>query len=260
MAVADIRFLFGQFVPRCTHDIDKHFDYAVLQYLDGGAVNLQIGTDRYSMQGRWFWSSYPGPRIRFHVAPPHKTWVHRYLAFTGPLVQQWTKDGLFPVPPQPAPLDAEYSRRFDDVLELSRRTDRWGLTRASLGVETLLTELAELRSRPTPSTTDAPPWLTTTLATMQTLGFNGDHDTLAREAGLAPRSFRRKFTALVGHSPRDYEIARRVEHAKEILGTTDLPIKTISEQLGYADVSYFTRQFRQITGIAPAKYRQSREA
>ena len=44
----DVQFLFGQFVPRCTHRIDKHFeDYNVLQFIDGGAVNLAIDQERF---------------------------------------------------------------------------------------------------------------------------------------------------------------------------------------------------------------------
>jgi YesN/AraC family two-component response regulator len=38
-----------------------------------------------------------------------------------------------------------------------------------------------------------------------------------------------------------------------------LPIKTIAEQLGYRDVSFFTRQFRLVTGVPPATFRRSRE-
>ena len=68
----DIQFLFGQFIPRCTHQIDKYFeDYNVLQLMAGGAVNLTVGEDIFHLEGRWFWSSYPGPRIAFRPEAPH---------------------------------------------------------------------------------------------------------------------------------------------------------------------------------------------
>lgn len=254
---ADVQFLFGQYVPRCTHRVDKFFDYHVLQFLDGGAVDLQLGAERHRLEGRWFWSSYPGPRVAFHVAPPHKSWVHRYLAFEGPAVKEWTKAGLFPIRPQ-AVAREDYGRRFDEVLELSRRTDRWGKLRAALAIETILTELAEARSRAAVDD-ELPTWLAAAVSRMQALGDPVDHDALATEAGLPPRTFRRKFTAAVGTSPQDYAIACRVGHAKEMLGGTDLPIKTIADQLGYRDVSFFTRQFRRVTGVPPAAYRRSRE-
>jgi AraC-like DNA-binding protein len=256
-----VRFLFGQFVPQCSHRIDKHFDYCVLQYLDGGAVDLRVGTDSRRMEGRWFWSSYPGPRISFHAAPPHRTWVHRYLAFQGPVVRQWMDQGLWPVKPQAVPPtesahDSDYSRRFDELLDLSRRTDRWGHARAALLLETILTELAEARSRPQ----DVPSWLESALTRMQMLGAVVSHEELAAEAGMPTRTFRRRFAAAIGCSPQEYLIARRIAHAREMLGGTELPIKSIAEQLGYQDVSFFTRQFRLVAGVPPAAYRRSREA
>lgn len=255
-ARADIQFLFGQYVPRCTHDVDKRFDYHVLQFLDGGGVDLRIDADQHRLEGRWFWSSYPGPRIAFRAAPPHKSWVHRYLAFDGPLVSQWTAAGLFPIKPQ-STAGHDYGRRFDEVLDLSRRTDRWGRLRAALAIETMLAELAEARSRA--AANELPAWLAGAVSRMQALGAQVDHDALAAEAGLPPRTFRRRFAAAVGASPQDYEIACRIGHAKEMLGGTDLPIKTVAEQLGYRDVSFFTRQFRRVTGVPPAAYRRSRE-
>jgi AraC-like DNA-binding protein len=257
---SSIQFLFGQYVPRCAHNVDKHFDYAVLQYLDGGAVNLKIGDVSHHLQGRWFWSSYPGPRISFHAAPPHRYWVHRYLAFKGPIVDQWKKAGLFPVPPQriaaEPQVDRSYARSFDELLIQARRTDKWGHARALLLLEMILTELAEARARQS----DAPAWLALVLANMQSLGADPDFENLATEAGMPPRTFRRKFHATVGCSPHQYLINCRIGHAKEMLGGTELPIKSIAEQLRYRDVSFFTRQFRIITGVSPAAYRRSREA
>ncbi len=248
--------MFGQYLPQCTHRIDKRFDgYNVLQFVDGGAVDLRIDDAVYRMEGRWFWSSYPGPRIQFQAAPPHRRWVHRYLAFRGSAVKRWSQKGIFPIKPQAAPGAVEFAARFDEMLELSRRTDHWGIARATLALETMLTELAELRNRPQ----GAPAWLEATLARLQELGSGIDQDALAEEAGMPPRTFRRKFHAAVGSSPHEYHIACRVGHAKQMLGGTELPIKAIAEQLGYRDVSFFTRQFRMLTGVPPAAYRRSRE-
>lgn len=252
----EIQFLFGQFIPRCTHRIDKQFDdYNVLQYVDGGAINLAVGDARHHLKGRWFFSSYPGPRIAFHPAAPHRTWVHRYLAFRGSIVKRWSSEGLFPIRPQSVLAHVNYAARFDHMLEQSRRTDRWGVARAALALEMMLTELAESRARPH----GAPQWLESTLARMQALGADVHQEDLAIEAGMPPRTFRRKFTAAVGTSPHEYQIACRVGHAKQMLGATELPIKTIAEQLGYRDLSFFTRQFRTVTGVPPAAYRRSRE-
>jgi AraC-like DNA-binding protein len=252
-----IQFLFGQFVPQCNHRIDKYFeDYYVLQFMDGGEVDLRIDSQIFHLTGRWFWSSFPGPKISFHASGDGKTWVHRYLAFRGPAVKQWISEGLFPIfPQQPAPT-ADYADRFDELLELSRRGDRWGVSRAVLMMETILTELAEARA----TARAVPSWLEGGLASITALGAEVDYEKLAKEAGMSTRSFRRRFAEAMGSSPQSYAIACRIGHARQLLGATDLPIKTISQQLGYSDIFFFTRQFKRFAGISPAAYRKTKEA
>jgi AraC family transcriptional regulator, arabinose operon regulatory protein len=252
-----IQFLFGQFVPQCNHNISKHFeDYYVLQYMEGGEIDLEIGAKSYKLHGRWFWSSYPGPRISFHPSDPAKTWMHRYLAFRGPAVKEWINAGLFPILPQQPSPTIDYSDRFDDLLDLSRRADRWSIARASLLLETILTELAEARAKPQ----TVPAWLENGLAQITALGADINYDYLATEAGMSPRTYRRRFAAALGTSPHGYAIACRIGHARQMLGTTELPIKTIAQQLGYRDVFFFSRQFTRFAGISPAAYRRTKEA
>ena len=252
-----VQFLFGQFVPQCNHNIDKHFnDYYVLQYMEGGEIDLRIDARFYRMHGRWFWSSYPGPRISFHASDPAKTWMHRYLAFRGPGVKEWMEAGLFPIEPQQPSPAIDYSDRFDDLLELSRQSDRWSLLRASLLLETILTELAEARTKPQ----SVPQWLENALAEITALGADIDYYRLAMEAGMSPRTFRRRFAEALGTSPQAYAIACRIGHARQMLGATELPIKTIARQLGYRDVFFFSRQFTRFARISPAAYRRTKEA
>lgn len=251
-----ITFLFGQFVPLCTHRVDKRFDYNVLQLADGGAVDLYVDGKPHRIAGRKFWSSYPGPQIRFEPAEGHETWVHRYLAFRGPGVDRWRTAGLFPIEPQSVDARSDYPQRFDELLELSRRNDRWGIARAALLLESILTELAESRARPN----ELPMWIEPVLSTARQFDADIDQSRLAAEAGMTPRTFRRQFQNVMGMSARDYVISSRIDHAKELLGMTQMPIKRIAEQLGYRDVAFFTRQFHKVTGVAPAAYRRSREA
>lgn len=55
------------------------------------------------------------------------------------------------------------------------------------------------------------------------------------------------------------EIQRvRIDRAKELLVMSDLTIKQIARESGFASVQYMTRAFRAITGETPAKYRNLR--
>ncbi len=98
------------------------------------------------------------------------------------------------------------------------------------------------------------------LRRITTLGADIDYDRLAIEAGMSPRTYRRRFAAALGTSPQAYAIACRIGHARQMLGTTELPIKTIAQQLGYRDVFFFSKQFARFAGISPAAYRRTKEA
>lgn len=53
----------------------------------------------------------------------------------------------------------------------------------------------------------------------------------------------------------DYITALRIERACNLLIETNLHVKDITEQVGYLDLSSFTRKFKQIMGTSPGKYR-----
>src|SRR4051794_24610762 len=132
MPTSDLTFLYGESVPKCTHVIDKHFvGYQTLQYMTAGGVELNVGEVRHELEGPWFWSAYPGPRIVFHAAPPHKHWRHRFIAFRGTRMQRWKEEGLFPIDPQRPPGMRDFGQRFDDLLRHATGGERFGTLRAT---------------------------------------------------------------------------------------------------------------------------------
>jgi transcriptional regulator GlxA family with amidase domain len=74
-------------------------------------------------------------------------------------------------------------------------------------------------------------------------------------AGLPERSFMRRFANATGMTPLDYVHALRLEEAKQILETGDLPVEAIANEVGYEDTSFFGRLFRRKVGLTPAQYR-----
>ena len=47
----------------------------------------------------------------------------------------------------------------------------------------------------------------------------------------------------------------RLEHAKQLLQDTDIPVIEVAMQSGYQNVSYFIRSFKKTYGMSPLKYR-----
>ena len=79
---------------------------------------------------------------------------------------------------------------------------------------------------------------------------------LAREVGYSEYHLSRKFKEETDDNIRDYIKYARVERAKLLLSTSELSIKTISEQLCFCAPSHFARTFKEVTGQLPQEYRK----
>ena len=82
---------------------------------------------------------------------------------------------------------------------------------------------------------------------------------LAKLAGMSPTHFARVFKATFGTSPIDWLRRERISQAKRRLAETAASIKEIAEQTGYRDRYFFSKDFKQHTGLTPREFRR-REA
>ncbi|WP_366295228.1 AraC family transcriptional regulator [Paenibacillus sp. AN1007] len=80
---------------------------------------------------------------------------------------------------------------------------------------------------------------------------------LAAMAGIRSAAYTTMFRRRTGHKPLDYVNHVRIQHAKEWLRTTDDPLRDIAGRVGFKDEYYFSRRFRQITGLSPRQYDRS---
>jgi AraC-like DNA-binding protein len=256
MRSADVTFLHSNCFPRCVAVVDKHYvGYCTLQFMQRGAIEVSYDDRKRVLQGQWFWPSYPGLLIRFYRAPGCASWHHRYAAFTGPLVTRWIANGLFPQDAQPAPVGFDAPHEFDQLLKDIAATGRWGTLRAINQLERILIALAEQRTQPAATE----PWMEGVVEKLSQPGFDHDYVALAEGAGMALSTLRRRFRDATGTALHQYALQCRIAEARRRLAEGDDPIKTISNDLGYSDVFFFTRQFRKLTGLTPAAFRKSRQ-
>jgi ABC-type sugar transport system ATPase subunit len=82
---------------------------------------------------------------------------------------------------------------------------------------------------------------------------------IAESLSMSYDNFRRRFKAQVGLSPSRYFQKMKVGKAKELLLFTDLEIKEIAEQVGFADPYYFSRVFKEWEGSSPMRFRGAKE-
>lgn len=73
---------------------------------------------------------------------------------------------------------------------------------------------------------------------------------------LSERSFKRRFKQATGMTPIEYVLTLRLEEAKQILETSDVPVEAVAESVGYQDAGFFGRKFVQRVGMTPAQYRR----
>jgi AraC-like DNA-binding protein len=81
-------------------------------------------------------------------------------------------------------------------------------------------------------------------------------DELSETIGVSKSYLSRIFKMEMGISLWDYLNRFRNQKAKELLLITDDRITEIAAEVGYEDVGYFSRVFREITGCSPRVYRQ----
>ncbi|MCL2254046.1 MAG: AraC family transcriptional regulator [Lachnospiraceae bacterium] len=67
--------------------------------------------------------------------------------------------------------------------------------------------------------------------------------------------FVRIFKEHIGLSPMKYLLFVRIEAAKDLLISTDMPIAKIGESVGYDNVTAFNRVFKSSENISPSEYR-----
>ncbi len=82
-------------------------------------------------------------------------------------------------------------------------------------------------------------------------------DELAAMVHISPGHLGRIFKKETGMNLSDYITKKRLAMAKQLLTKTSLSITDISDRVGISYPSYFTKLFREQTGMTPQEYRQT---
>lgn len=79
----------------------------------------------------------------------------------------------------------------------------------------------------------------------------------AARVGVSRRVLERRFQVALNRSPHAMIQHERIERAKSLLTTTDLPVSLIAERCGYQSNERLTVNFRDSVGVPPASYRRN---
>ncbi|WYX23426.1 helix-turn-helix domain-containing protein [Achromobacter xylosoxidans] len=114
---------------------------------------------------------------------------------------------------------------------------------------------AQFIIRPTPAShTDLTPllhWIEHRLAENLTVA------ALAAQAAVSVRTLNRRFQELLGVSPLQWVIQARVNRARGMLETTDLPVERVAMEVGFGSAVSLREHFTGIVGTGPMGYRRA---
>ncbi|TDC37779.1 helix-turn-helix domain-containing protein [Micromonospora sp. 15K316] len=80
-------------------------------------------------------------------------------------------------------------------------------------------------------------------------------DGLAARAGMAPRTFARRFRAETGTTPHDWLTNQRVLLARRLLEETGLSVEAVADRAGFGDAATLRHHFTRRVGATPQSYR-----
>jgi len=80
---------------------------------------------------------------------------------------------------------------------------------------------------------------------------------LAEHSNMSLRTFARRFTEEVGLSPGRWLIQQRVDRARQLLESTDLPVDDIAGQVGFAGGTSLREHLHASIGVTPVAYRRT---
>lgn len=104
---------------------------------------------------------------------------------------------------------------------------------------------------------DGPGTAATRAWALERLGEPLTLDQLAGHASASVRTFTRRFRAETGLSPQRWLTQQRVQRARQLLESTDLPVDRVAEQAGFGTATSLRQHLHAAIGVAPLAYRRT---
>jgi len=223
-----------------------------LQYVAGGGVDLTFGGQRHRIEAGGGWLIQPGVCHQYFPLEEYGWWEHRFVVFSGSIVDEWREAGLLPEAPWQASPELDLAGRIDRIIELFRQP---GIALNRMEAANLLEKIfIDLKRRE--NVAAIPSWRERILRRLASATEIPDYQQLAAACGMSRRTWFRRFKEEIGVTPHQYFLQARTAQAVRLLETTGLPLKEIAERLGYADTAHLARQIKSISGKNPGAYRR----
>lgn len=238
-----------------TDNIEGRLDY-YLMYIVAGELELEMpkGTKTLTSGNFVFFP----PKFRYRYAHKATSEIeYMWLHFTGSdVLSTIDKYGLKMYPEiNKIENDDDIIARFKNIFSAFVKHDEFKEDELSILLDRLLITLAR---RVTGSNVRDLMLRRSIMFIHQNYNLNILIPDLAKIENLSVSRYNTLFNKVTGVSPVQYITNMRLTSACDLLVNTDLPIKQISQMVGYTDSHFFSRIFRSKIGIPPAAYRKNK--
>lgn len=255
MQTRPCEILFASFVRHHLGSFRRYYtDHWSLHFIIEGHVHLSIGERRYDLEGSWFWGGYPGPQFEQRAVAPLPAGHYR-AGLWGDLLEAWLNEGAWPCEPLQIHGVNKFMAAWEllfDQLQGVRPVQQRRRVHALEGL------LLEAWTQQEPAAEEAL-WLERTRDYLESHACQRiDYHRLSSQLLMPLPTLRRKFRQAMGMPMHRYLLQHRCRLAQQRLLESNNTIDAIAETLGYDDTAYFSRQFKQLTGLSPQHFRQDR--
>lgn len=80
-------------------------------------------------------------------------------------------------------------------------------------------------------------------------------DIAISESGVCARRFGELFRNSYSTTPNKYIISKKIEYAKDLLSTSSVSVSEIAALCNFSDMYYFSKVFKQQTGMPPSRWK-----
>lgn len=236
----------------------KNFSSFLILYTYSGTGTLEYEGKTYVLS--------PGNGAFIDCQKPHyyeatEDWVVGVFHFTGPLSSylylEFAESGKIVFQETAA---KDFQRYLEQILITYNTPDLHRELKAAHQIETLLLHLLSANTENSVSGSNMPD------SVRQAVKYLEDHfeesislDELASLINVNKFYLSKEFKKYTGFSPYDYLIHQRINYAKFLLKTTDLPAVKIAHQVGIHDINNFYYLFDKKVGMTPIQYRRHGE-
>lgn len=230
------------------------FDTYILYYIVDGSAVFYINGERRTLSSGQFYAVFPHSEIRY-VTEAGVPWSIQWIVVSGEQVRAFL-DSIGICEQQPV-MNVKQRDKLHQIFESlfqysNRKTSADHLRCLSLVYRLFALLSAEI----TPSANN--PYI------LQAIEYFSEHftepisitDFAKEKLGLNNNYFSKLFKSETGVTPLHYIQQLRLEKAQDLLTHSTLSIEEIASEIGFPDMLYFSRVFKQACGFPPTTYRK----